>query len=225
MSVYTRSIISGYLPTTVCTSWWQASFLCCFSPACAVLRTRFLPSDNTSHSLTGSRGPWYSAKKHSSGFREANLVANIDQIQAVIGEFDFSARYWSGVVGCVSNLARSNIYGGFPSVMAPPGFLSLAGTLHAPFVVSQACFYKVQLCRAPANCFSCVFLVIGDTVASNCCRNVLFRLKSSLKLCLFLPNCCGFDLIIRSKNISRALIEAYCAALNRVFCRRTVNAT
>lgn len=141
-----------------------------------------------------------------------------------------TVRRWSGVVGCISILERSNIYVGFSSVMAHPSFLSLAGNLHAPFVVSQACFYKVPLRRnsgkaAPANCFSCVLLVIGDTVASNCCRNVLFRLKSSLKLCLFLPNCCGFDLIIRSKNISRALIEAYCAALNHVFCRRTVNAT
>lgn len=41
--------------------------------------------------------------------------------------------------------------------------------------------------------------VIGD---SNCCRNVIFRLRHSLKLCLFLSNYCGFDLIIPSKPLT-----------------------
>lgn len=87
-------------------------------------------------------------------------------------------------------------------------------------VIHQARFNKVLLCsnstRAQTNCFFSVLLVIDDAVASNCRRNVIFSLKSSSKLCLFLSNYCSFDLIIHSKNINPALIEAYCTALNHI---------
>lgn len=65
-------------------------------------------------------------------------------------------------------------------------------------------FYKVLLHCNPkrTNCSSCTLPVIGDTVTSNCCRNVIFRLRHSLKLCLFLSYYCGFDLIIPSKPLT-----------------------
>lgn len=92
-------------------------------------------------------------------------------------------------------------------------------------VIYRACSEKVLLRRNSAwrKQIACVLLVICYTVACNCCRNVILGLKSSTKLCLFLQITSAFDLIIRSKNINWALIEAYCAALNQVSCRCRAN--
>lgn len=66
--------------------------------------------------------------------------------------------------------------------------------------VFTKCFYTATPKRT--NCSSCTLPVIGDTVTSNCCRNVIFRLRHGLKLCLFLSYYCGFDLIIPSKPLT-----------------------
>lgn len=69
-------------------------------------------------------------------------------------------------------------------------------------ITYRACFHKVLLrCNPKQTNYSSALPVIGDT-ASNWCRNIIFRLRHGLKLCLFLSNYCGFDLIIPSKPLT-----------------------
>lgn len=86
-------------------------------------------------------------------------------------------------------------------------FFSLGGNEkneHACYVICPAWFYKVPArCKSPQLeqiALSCCFSLLVTLFGGNCRRNVIFWLKSSLKLGLFLPNSCVFDLIICCKK-------------------------
>lgn len=119
------------------------------------------------------------------------------------------------VVGSNSNLENSSF-----SYYSSPRPLLLGSNLNAGFVAChlskmfEQSAFTLKLCTAQTNCSFCVLLVINDAVASNCRSNVTFSLKSSSKI-VSLPFQITAALIwLFQKNISAALIEAYCVALN-----------
>ena len=125
---------------------------------------------------------------------------------------------------------RAVLHFGFFSIIARLTFLSLGGYLQASSVAhhllsmfSQSAFTP-PLCPAQTNCSFCVLLYVGDTVASNCCTNVIFSLKEQPKI-VFVPfKLLWFWFYYFQQNINLALIEAYSAALNHVSCCYIVNA-
>lgn len=81
-------------------------------------------------------------------------------------------------------------------------------------VIYQACFNKV-LSRSNSTRPKQIALSVYSLLSTKLLP--VIASKSSSKLCLFLSDYFGFDLIIHSKSIKLALIEAFHAALNHVF--------